>query len=182
MNVREFSIAGLKLIEPQVFGDSRGFFLEAWNKGKYEEFGIPSNFVQDNLSFSQGGVLRGLHFQNPAGQGKLVSVLQGEVFDVAVDIRKGSKTFGQWQGVFLSGENRHQFWIPAGFAHGFLVCSEAALFTYKCDEFYSPETEYGIRWDDPEIGIEWPEVGKVLLSEKDQRNLFLKDLPEGAFF
>lgn len=180
MKVTEFAISGLKLIEPKIFGDNRGFFQETWNLKSYEEIGIRETFVQDNLSFSQKGVLRGMHLQNPGTQGKLVSVLKGEVFDVAVDLRKGLDTFGQWQGVFLNGENRHQFWVPPGFAHGFVVCSETALFTYKCTNFYSPSTEYSLRWDDPEIGIVWPEIGEISLSEKDQKGFFLKDLPEAA--
>lgn len=180
MKVREFGIEGLKLIEPKVFGDSRGFFKESWNQKVYEEIGIKDFFVQDNLSFSQKGVLRGLHLQNPNPQGKLVSVLQGEVFDVAVDIRKGSPTFGKWEGVYLSSENHFQFWVPPGFAHGFLVCSETALFTYKCTEFYSPSSEFGIRWDDPDIGIAWPELKERKLSEKDEQAFLLKDLPKEA--
>lgn len=182
MKVTEFKIEGLKLIEPKVFGDSRGFFKESWNQKAYEEIGIKEKFVQDNISFSQKGVLRGLHLQNPNPQGKLVSVLQGEVFDVAVDLRRDSLTFGKWQGVFLSSENHLQFWIPPGFAHGFLVCSKTALFTYKCTDSYSPSAEYGIRWDDPQIGIVWPEVGELQLSEKDKKAFLLKELPEGAFF
>ena len=122
-----------------------------------------------------------MHLQNPGAQGKLVSVLQGEVFDVAVDLRKDSSTFGQWEGVYLNSENRHQFWVPPGFAHGFVVCSDTALFTYKCTNFYSPSGEYSVRWDDPEIGIIWPQIGEISLSEKDQKAFLLKDLPEEAF-
>lgn len=182
MKVTEFKIEGLRLIEPKFFGDSRGFFKESWNQKQYEEIGILETFVQDNVSYSQKGVLRGLHFQNPNPQGKLVSVLQGEVFDVAVDLRKDSPTFGEWQGVFLSSENHLQFWIPPGFAHGFLVCSEDALFAYKCTDLYSPSTEYGIRWDDPMIRIVWPEVGELQLSKKDQDAFLFKELPKEAFF
>lgn len=182
MKITEFKIEGLKLIEPKIVRDSRGFFKESWNQKAYEEIGIKDFFVQDNLSFSKRGVLRGLHFQNPHPQGKLVSVLQGEVFDVAVDLRKNSPTFGEWQGVTLSSENYLQFWVPPGFAHGFLVCSETALFTYKCTNFYAPSAEYGIRWDDSQIGIIWPEVGELQFSEKDEKTFLLKELPKGAFF
>ena len=182
MKVTEFPIAGLKLIEPKVFGDERGFFQETWNRKTYENCGINLPFVQDNLSFSQRGVLRGLHFQNPKAQGKLVSVIQGEVFDVAVDLRKESSTFGKWQGVYLSGENHHQFWVPPGFAHGFLVCSETALISYKCTELYSPQDESGVRWDDPELNISWPIDIEPIVSEKDQKNLFLRDIDEAALF
>ena len=182
MKVMEFPIAGLKLIEPKVFGDERGFFQETWNQKTYENCGINLPFVQDNLSFSQQGVLRGLHFQNPKAQGKLVSVIQGEVFDVAVDLRKESPTFGKWEGVYLSGENHHQFWVPPGFAHGFLVCSETALFSYKCTELYSPQDEWGIRWDDPELNISWPIDIEPIVSEKDQKNLFLRDIDKAALF
>lgn len=175
MNLIETKLSGVMIIEPKIFGDERGFFFEAWQKDRYEEIGIKGEFVQDNVSFSTKGVLRGLHFQNPHGQGKLVSVLQGEVFDVAVDIRVGSPTFGQWEGVMLSGENHRQFWIPAGFAHGFCVVSEAALFSYKCTERYAPEFEGGIAWNDPDIGIEWP-LTEVLLSEKDRRYGVLKTI------
>lgn len=182
MKVKEFKIEGLKLIEPKVFGDSRGFFKESWNQKSYEEIGINNSFVQDNLSFSERSVLRGLHLQNPHPQGKLVSVLQGEVFDVAVDLRKNSPTFGEWQGVTLSSENHLQFWVPPGFAHGFLVCSKTALFTYKCTDIYSPNMEYGVKWNDPDIGIVWPEIGELKLSEKDQNAFLLKDLPKEALF
>ncbi|MDU2063372.1 MAG: dTDP-4-dehydrorhamnose 3,5-epimerase [Sporomusaceae bacterium] len=166
MNVLETNLSGVFIIEPKVFGDHRGFFQETWQKERYEAMGIRAPFVQDNLSFSTKGVLRGLHFQNPHGQGKLVSVIAGEVFDVAVDIRRGSPTFGQWTGVILSGENHRQFWIPAGFAHGFCVVSDTAYFTYKCTELYSPADEGGIAWNDPKIGIQWP-LQDVSLSEKD---------------
>lgn len=182
MKVMEFPIAGLKLIEPRVFGDERGFFQETWNQKNYENCGINLSFVQDNLSFSQRGVLRGLHFQNPNAQGKLVSVMQGEVFDVAVDLRKESPTFGKWQGVYLSGENHHQFWVPPGFAHGFFVCSQTALFSYKCTELYSPKDELGIHWNDPDLNISWPIDIEPIVSEKDQNNLFLRDMDKAALF
>ncbi len=181
MNVTRFEIEGLLLIEPKVFGDARGFFVESWNERRYREAGITGTFVQDNLSFSRRGTLRGLHFQNPGAQGKLVYVLQGEVFDVAVDIRRSSPTFGRWHGVTLSGENKRQFFVPPGFAHGFAVVSETALFAYKCTEFYAPQNEATIAWNDPEIGIQWP-VANPILSEKDQRGLRLKDMPPERLF
>lgn len=181
MNITRFEIEGLLLIEPKVFGDARGFFVESWNERRYREAGIAGAFVQDNLSFSRGGTLRGLHFQNPAAQGKLVYVLQGEVFDVAVDIRRSSPTFGRWHGVTLSGENKRQFFVPPGFAHGFAVVSETALFAYKCTEFYAPQNEATIAWNDPDIGIQWPMVNPVL-SEKDQRGQRLKDVPPEKLF
>lgn len=154
------------LIEPSVFGDERGFFMETFHSRRYEEAGIPARFVQDNLSYSQRGVLRGLHFQNPNPQGKLVQVLQGSVFDVAVDIRRGSATFGKWVGYELSSENHRQMWIPEGFAHGFCVTSETAIFAYKCTAHYHSESESSIIWNDPDIGIKWP-VENPHLSNKD---------------
>ncbi|MBP7827069.1 MAG: dTDP-4-dehydrorhamnose 3,5-epimerase [Verrucomicrobia bacterium] len=181
MNVTEFEIAGLRLIEPRVFGDARGFFLESWNERRYRDAGTPGPFVQDNLSFSRRGTLRGLHFQNPSAQAKLVSVLQGEVFDVAVDVRRSSPTFGRWQGVTLSAENKQQFFIPPGFAHGFAVLSETALFFYKCTAFYAPEHEVTLAWNDPDIGIRWP-LADPVLSEKDQRGWRLQDIPAEKLF
>jgi dTDP-4-dehydrorhamnose 3,5-epimerase len=181
MNITRFEIEGLLLIEPKVFGDARGFFLESWNERKYREAGIAATLVQDNLSFSRRGTLRGLHFQNPTPQAKLVTVLQGEVFDVAVDIRRNSPTFGRWHGVNLSAEKKHQFFIPPGFAHGFAVLSETALFFYKCTEFYAPQNEATVAWNDPDIGIQWP-VANPVLSEKDQRGLRLKDVPAEKLF
>ncbi len=181
MNVTEFEITGLRLIEPRVFGDARGFFLESWNERRYRDAGIPGPFVQDNLSFSRRGTLRGLHFQNPSTQAKLVSVLQGEVFDVAVDVRRSSPTFGQWHGVTLSAENKQQFFIPPGFAHGFAVLSETALFFYKCTAFYAPEHEVTLAWNDPDIDIRWP-VADPVLSEKDQRGWRLQDIPAEKLF
>ena len=176
MEVRKTAIDGALIIEPKVFGDDRGFFLETYSRKRYEEVGIPGRFVQDNLSFSRRGVLRGLHFQSPNAQGKLVSVPMGEVFDVAVDIRKDSATFGKWVGVHLSGENKHQFWVPPGLAHGFLVLSETAMFSYKCTEYYSPKDEHTILWNDPDIGIEWPITEGVQLSAKDISGRRMKDL------
>lgn len=167
MKCIETAIPGVLIIEPDVFGDKRGFFMETWKASRYEDIGIKAPFVQDNLSFSTRGVLRGLHYQHPYEQGKLVSVVQGKVFDVAVDIRVGSPSFGQWVGVTLSDDNHRQFWVPPGFAHGFCVLSETAYFTYKCTDVYTPLAEGGIAWNDPDIGIEWP-LTDVTLSEKDQ--------------
>ena len=177
MKVTETKLPGVVVVEPKVFGDERGFFMETWNQARYEEAGLPSRFVQDNLSFSAKGVLRGLHFQNPDQQGKLVQVLQGEVFDVAVDIRAGSPTFGEWEGVFLSSENKRQFYVPEGFAHGFLVTGDYALFSYKCTAKYNPEAEGFVLWNDPEIGIEWPVEGTPTLSEKDRIARPLSEIP-----
>ncbi len=164
-------IEGLKVITPKVFGDARGYFCETYNYEDYARAGIEETFVQDNQSASKKGVLRGLHFQKKFPQGKLVRVLRGEVFDVAVDIRKGSPTYGQWYGVHLTEENHKQFYIPEGFAHGFLVLSEYAEFAYKCTRVYHPEDEGGLRYDDPKIGIEWPvpEGVSLILSEKDTK-------------
>ncbi|MCX5869453.1 MAG: dTDP-4-dehydrorhamnose 3,5-epimerase [Deltaproteobacteria bacterium] len=175
MKVIETPLAGLLVIEPKVFGDARGFFVETWSRKRYQEMGINVDFVQDNLSFSSRGVLRGLHFQNPQPQGKLVYVLQGEVFDVAVDIRKGSPTFGRWHGIVLSDNNKCQFWVPAGFAHGFCVTSETALFAYKCTELYAPQHEKSIRWDDPALAIDWP-ITEPQVSDKDRLAPLLADI------
>jgi len=149
--------------------------MEIWQQVRYAEYGIPAAFVQDNLSFSHKGVLRGLHSQNPNPQGKLVSVLQGEVFDVAVDIRKGSSTFGEWVGVTLSSENKRQFYIPEGFLHGFCVLSESALFSYKCTNLYNPQAEVGVIWNDPDINVQWPIVDPII-SDKDKKNLRLCEI------
>jgi dTDP-4-dehydrorhamnose 3,5-epimerase len=176
MNVTRCDIPGLLILEPKVFGDPRGFFLETWNRRRYAEAGIDTDFVQDNISFSRRGILRGLHLQHPNPQGKLLQVLQGEVFDVAVDVRRSSATFGRWHGLVLSGDNKRQFYIPPGFAHGFAVLSETALFHYKCTNFYSPKDELAIRWDDPDIGIQWP-IQAPLLSERDAKALKLRDVP-----
>lgn len=167
----ETEIDDLFVIEPTVFGDHRGYFMETYNSQEFMDAGLKMNFVQDNQSSSGKGVLRGLHFQHQYPQGKLVRVVKGEVFDVAVDLRKNSKTFGKWYGVILSEENKKQFYVPEGFAHGFLVLSETAEFSYKCTDFYHPEDEGGLLWNDPDIGIEWPldRVENVILSEKDQK-------------
>jgi dTDP-4-dehydrorhamnose 3,5-epimerase len=178
MKVTELSIPGLCLVEPQVFGDARGFFLEIHQDERYRSFGVgASGFVQDNLSKSRRGVLRGMHLQNPNPQGKLVSVLEGEVWDVVLDTRVGSPTFGKWEAVTLSAENHRQLWIPEGLAHGFLVLSEAALFFYKCTRVYSPSTEVTVLWNDPAVGIAWPLDGLVpQLSAKDQQGVPLAQL------
>lgn len=165
-------IEGLYLIEPDVHGDSRGYFLETYNYNDFKAAGLDMIFVQDNQSLSTKGVLRGLHFQKEHTQGKLVRVISGEVFDVAVDIRKGSKTYGKWSGVILSAEKKNMFYVPEGFAHGFYVLSDIAEFTYKCTDFYDPSSEAGIKWDDPVLNIDWPvpEGEKPLISEKDEKN------------
>lgn len=174
MNIVQTSIPGVLIIEPKLFGDERGFFLETFQAQRYEEAGIYGPFVQDNLSRSVKGTLRGLHFQEPRAQGKLVSVLAGSVYDVAVDVRRGSPTFGKWVGVELSAENRRQFWVPPGFAHGFCVTSESADFAYKCTELYAPQYDAGIAWNDPELAIPWP-VTEPLLSKKDAAAPRLRD-------
>lgn len=168
MKVIQTAIEGVVILEPQMFADHRGFFMETWNRQRYTQAGVAADFVQDNLSFSHRGVLRGLHFQHPQGQGKLVQVLEGEVFDAAVDIRRGSPTFGQAVTCRLSADNRRQFYVPAGFAHGFCVLSQTALFSYKCTDFYQPHYEGGILWNDPSLGIDWP-IDQPILSEKDSR-------------
>lgn len=169
ITVTKTPIEGLVIVETAVHSDNRGYFMETYNQRDFEDAGLTMTFVQDNQSQSARGVLRGLHFQRQNPQGKLVRVLRGEVFDVAVDIRSGSITHGQWFGVVLSGENRKQFFIPQGFAHGFVVLSETAEFSYKCTAFYDAADEGGIRWDDPDISIRWP-IGKddVILSDKDK--------------
>ncbi|WP_304125017.1 dTDP-4-dehydrorhamnose 3,5-epimerase [Methanosphaera cuniculi] len=167
----ETSIKGVYVIETQVFGDERGYFMETYQKDIFDEAGIDVNFVQDNQSRSKKGVLRGLHFQYTQPQGKLVRVIKGEVFDVAVDLRHDSPTYGKWEGVILSEENKKQFYIPEGFAHGFVVLSDIAEFTYKCTDFYNPDDEGGILWDDPEIEVDWPidDIDEIILSEKDKK-------------
>ena len=192
-NFIETKIKDLYIIEPKVFGDDRGYFMESYNRRDFVEAGLDMVFVQDNESKSKKGVLRGMHFQTKFTQGKLVRATQGEVYDVAVDLRKGSPTYGQWEGVLLSAENKRQFYVPEGFAHGFLVLSDLAEFCYKCTDFYHPGDEGGLAWNDPEIGIEWPQLvgeyqgnasavgyhledGTALnLSDKDQKWVGLKD-------
>ena len=170
-------IEGLVVVEPKVFGDNRGYFMETYNYNDFKAAGRDMVFVQDNQSKSKKGVLRGLHFQKKNPQGKLVRVVSGEVYDVAVDLRKGSDTYGKWYGVLLSAENKKQFYVPEGFAHGFVVMSETAEFVYKCTRFYDPSDEGGLMWNGPEIGIDWPvpENAELLLSEKDQHHQPLKD-------
>jgi len=181
MNVMETSLPGLLVIEPQIFGDPRGFFIETYSRERYRDAGIAADFLQDNLSFSRRGVLRGLHFQNPAAQGKLVYVLQGAVFDVAVDLRRSSPTFGKWYGVTLTDDNKKQLWIPPGFAHGFCVTSETALFTYKCSAYYAPGNEHTIRYDDSDIAISWP-IDAPLLSDKDRNAPGLAETNDTVLF
>ncbi len=169
MKVNCCDIDGPLIIEPQVFGDERGFFMESWNAVKFAQAGLAVDFVQDNHSRSQKGVLRGMHFQNPGPQGKLVRVVSGAVFDVAVDLRRSSPTFGRWTGVELSAENKRIFWVPPGFAHGFLTLMDGTDFLYKCDAPYAPTNEQSLAWDDPEVGIEWPTEGlDIQLSAKDR--------------
>ncbi|MEY4684567.1 MAG: hypothetical protein RLZ25_1026 [Pseudomonadota bacterium] len=170
MIIESTPLPGLLKIRPDVFGDARGFFQETWNLRRYTEAGLDRHFVQDNLSYSRRGILRGLHFQNPRPQGKLVYVLEGEVFDVAVDVRTDSPTFGQWYGETLSAENHLQLFVPEGFAHGFCVTSEFALFAYKCTDFYNPSAEFSLQWNDPAIGIQWP-IQDPELSAKDREGI-----------
>jgi dTDP-4-dehydrorhamnose 3,5-epimerase len=175
MNVKETKLPGVLVLEPDVFSDDRGFFLETWNSERYEKAGIKGSFVQDNVSFSTRGVLRGLHFQYPQSQDKLVQVLSGEVVDVAVDIRKDSPTFGKWISEILSDVNHRQMYIPSGFAHGYCVTSETAVFSYKCTDFYNPGSEGGIIWNDPDINIDWL-MEEPILSSKDADYPRLKDI------
>lgn len=174
----ETKIKDLYIIEPKVFGDERGYFMETYSQKAFEEAGLTMKFVQDNESKSKKGVLRGLHFQTKHTQGKLVRVTQGEVWDVAVDLRKGSPTFGQWEGVHLSAENKRQFYVPKGFAHGFVVLSDEAVFNYKCTDFYAPEYDSGLLWNDKDVNVEWPLEGieEIILSEKDKKQKTLKEL------
>ena len=168
MNVITCDIDGPLILEPKVFGDERGFFMESWNATTFAEIGLDVTFVQDNHSRSQKGVLRGMHFQNPAPQGKLVRVVRGAVFDAIVDLRRSSPTFGQWTGVMLSAENKRMFWVPEGFAHGFLTLEDDTDFLYKCTSAYLPQNEHSLAWDDPDVGIEWPLKGiEPRLSGKD---------------
>lgn len=173
MRVSPTALPGVLLVQPAIHRDMRGHFLETFHADRYAQAGIPGPFVQDNLSFSQRGVLRGLHYQWPNPQGKLVYVLQGEVFDVAVDIRRDSPTFGRWVGVTLSADNHHQLWIPPGFAHGFCVTSNTAYVAYKCTEYYAPQHEHCLRWSDPTVNITWPNLDNKppLVSPKDQAGM-----------
>ncbi|MDD3984519.1 MAG: dTDP-4-dehydrorhamnose 3,5-epimerase [Methanobacterium sp.] len=172
------SIKDVYIIEPTIFGDERGYFMETYHEKEFKDAGINVKFVQDNQSKSRKGVLRGLHFQSRKPQGKLVRVIKGEVFDVAVDLRKDSTTYGKWEGILLSEDNKKQFYVPECFAHGFIVLSTEAEFTYKCTNFYDPEDEGGILWNDPNIGIEWPldNIDEIILSEKDKKLKTLKEM------
>jgi len=179
MKVTPQGIPDVLLVEPRIFGDDRGWFCEAWQQRRYADNGIDADFVQDNMAWSRRGTLRGLHMQHPHGQGKLVQVLVGEVFDVALDVRRGSPWFGRWTATRLSADNKSQFWVPNGFLHGYLVLSDDALFAYKCTDHYHPETELSVRWDDPELGIQWPLDSMVpVLSVKDREAPLLSEIPE----
>lgn len=178
MKITETRLPGVLLLEPRVHGDTRGFFIECYRSDLLHEAGVADEFVQDNHSRSTRGVLRGLHYQLENPQGKLVRVARGRVFDVAVDVRKGSPHFGEWVGVELDETSLRMLYIPPGFAHGFVVLSETADFLYKCTQYYHPQSEQGILWNDPSIGIEWPEFGEVRLSEKDRGNRCLADMPQ----
>jgi dTDP-4-dehydrorhamnose 3,5-epimerase len=175
IKIKKARLDGILVLEPKVFQDNRGMFLESYSKRNYQEAGVREEFVQDNHSVSQKGTLRGLHYQAGKGQAKLVRVTQGEVFDVVVDIRKESPTFGQWEGIIISAENFKQVYIPVGFAHGFYVLSQRAEFLYKCSEYYSPKEERGVRWNDPDIAIDWPDENPIL-SDKDKCLPFLREI------
>ncbi|EKO3967574.1 dTDP-4-dehydrorhamnose 3,5-epimerase [Vibrio fluvialis] len=182
MNITKTFIDGLFVIEPLVFGDSRGFFLESWNEDKFNEaVGRSIKFVQDNHSKSQKGILRGLHFQSENTQGKLVRVIRGSVFDVAVDLRSGSKTYGKWFGVELSEKNKKQMWIPKGFAHGFLALEDGTEFLYKCDDYYTPKHEYSLAWNDSDLAINWPLIddgNNYILSDKDKKGISFLEISQ----
>ncbi|MCH2133843.1 MAG: dTDP-4-dehydrorhamnose 3,5-epimerase [Phycisphaerales bacterium] len=175
MNVIPTAIPDIKIIEPQVFGDHRGYFIETWNRDRFHEHGIDSEFVQDNFSFSKRGTLRGLHYQVKNTQGKLMRVVQGEIYDVCVDLRRSSDTFGHWVGVTLSAENHRSLWVPPGFAHGFFVTSDVAAFEYKCTDFYAKDHERTLLWNDPALNIEWPILDGIepLITEKDRQGQVL---------
>jgi dTDP-4-dehydrorhamnose 3,5-epimerase len=176
MKVTASKLPEVLVIDPQVFGDQRGYFFESWSADRYAAHGVPRHFVQDNISRSEQGVLRGLHLQQPGGQGKLVLVLEGEVFDVVVDLRVGSPTWGKWVGYVLSAANKRQLYIPPGFAHGFCVTSDHALFAYKVTDNYQPQNELSVRWDDPTLAIDWP-TQSPKVSAKDAAALLLADIP-----
>lgn len=175
MNVSDLAIADVKLLTPRKFNDERGFFVETWNANRFEQDVCNATFVQDNFSVSKAGTLRGLHYQIQQPQGKLVRVSLGSVFDVAVDLRRTSKTFGHWVGAVLSAENACQLWVPPGFAHGFKVIGDAAHFSYKCTDYYAPEHERTLLWNDLDLGIEWPPTPSLLVSEKDQQGVAFSD-------
>jgi dTDP-4-dehydrorhamnose 3,5-epimerase len=175
MQVHDTNLAEVKLLAPRVFADSRGFFLESYNQRTFAEIGIHESFVQDNHSRSERGVLRGLHYQLVQPQGKLVRAVRGEIFDVAVDLRRGSPSFGQWTGHLLNEDNKRMLWVPAGFGHGFLVLSAVAEVVYKATDFYAPQVERSVLWNDPQIGIEWPDAGTLILSAKDAAGKLLSE-------
>ncbi len=177
MQVEQTKLEGVLLVTPQVFGDDRGFFMETYNRDKALAMGLPGEFVQDNHSKSSRGVLRGLHYQYPQWQGKLVRAVQGEIYDVALDIRAGSPTYGEWVGYYLNADNKQQLYVPAGYAHGFCVTSDTAEVVYKCTSLYAPEQEGSLLWNDPDIGIHWP-IETPILYDKDVDGVRLKDLPE----
>jgi dTDP-4-dehydrorhamnose 3,5-epimerase len=179
MRVARTALPDVLVVQPGLYSDARGYFLETWNEQRYLAAGIPTDWVQDNVSFSRYGVLRGLHFQNPYGQAKLVTVLQGEILDVAVDVRCGSPTYGRWVGEVLSAENARQLYIPIGFAHGFVVRSGTALVAYKCSMTYHPESEWTLQWDDPALGVDWG-ISNPELSPKDRNGLGLHEIPAAA--
>ena len=181
MNIKKTDFPGLIYIEPKVFGDSRGWFLETWNEEKYKEIGIIGPFVQDNISYSSNGVIRGLHYQKPFTQGKLVFAIHGSIWDVVVDLRRNSPKFGKWIAFTLTGEKKDQLFVPAGFAHGFCALSETALVQYKCTDKYSLQSEQGIMWDDPDLNISWP-TDNSLISKKDQKHPYFKDLTDDLLF
>ncbi len=178
MQLESTSLDGVKLLKPRVFEDERGYFVETWNYRTLSELGLDVRFVQDNESLSRKGALRGIHFQLNHPQGKLVRVICGEVFDIAVDLRKDSPSFGQWFGATLSQHNKRQMWIPPGFGHAYLTLSDQAVFSYKCSEYYYPEDQYTLQWNDPDVAIEWPELddAELILSDKDQRGLSFEAL------
>lgn len=177
MKIIQTRIPEVVCIEPDIFGDERGFFIETWRNSWFDQLDLNLQFIQDNHSQSRKGILRGLHYQIVQPQGKLVRVIRGEVFDVAVDLRRHSDTFGKWAGLHLSAQNKRMLWVPPGFAHGFLVCSDEAEFVYKCTDYYAPEHDRTLKWDDPEIGIEWPldDIPHVLLSQKDRNGQLLSN-------
>jgi dTDP-4-dehydrorhamnose 3,5-epimerase len=178
MEQLETRLDGLVLLAPRVFGDERGFFVETYRESEWSRYGIPTGFVQDNHSRSRKGTLRGIHFQTHPGQGKLVRCARGSVFDVVVDLRRGSPTFGEWEGVVLDDERHHQLWIPVGFGHGFCVLSDIADFAYKCTNVYDPATEAGFRFDDPEVGIQWPDLDPLVYSERDREAPRLSEIAD----
>ncbi len=178
MEIKSTALDGVKLLQPRIFEDHRGYFVETWNQRTLSDLDLDVKFVQDNESLSKKGALRGIHFQHAHPQGKLVKVVWGEVFDIAVDLRKDSPSFGQWVGEILSAENKHQLWIPPGFGHAYFTLSDVAVFTYKCTEFYYPDDQFCLKWDDPEIAIDWPDIGnsEIVLSEQDRNGKSFAEL------